>query len=403
MDFFWEKEEWAEGDPHLRSLKEAPFERSFPDLQPAKGLYVIRGPRQVGKTSWLKVLLRNFPDPKKAFYLSCENIRDHIELAELLKSLRGARNFLLFDEISFVDDWSRAVKHELDSGFDGTMVVTGSHAVDLRKGADRMPGRFGAGGEFHLLPMDFVEYLQIRRTAGWRELPLVETARRFFRSGGFPSAVGEAGDEGNVPKTSMETYRRWLSGDMQKLGKQEIYLREVLAQLALTASTPLSLQGLAKRTQIGSHHTALEYVSHLEDCFALRTLYAIDPDTSAFRIRKDKKFYFTDPLIYRLSLNWAGIPLPRNIEEVLAETRAHESLARRSSAAHQRFGYYSVAKKGEVDFFSPSGWAIESKWSPVAHNLSRLFLDSKIPEKIVWTHENYLSEWPESLRSASTL
>ena len=83
-------------------LQSAPFRRPFPLVTIENGLYIIRGPRQVGKTSWLKTLLRRYPIPGRAFYLSCENMRDHQELATLLKSLRGHRELVLLDEISFM-------------------------------------------------------------------------------------------------------------------------------------------------------------------------------------------------------------------------------------------------------------------------------------------------------------
>ena len=164
-----------------------------------------------------------------------------------------------------------------------------------------MPGRFGKGKEMLLLPMDFHEYKTMRKAAKWQEIPLLECLRHYYRCGGFPSAVIESDSAATIPIQAMDTYRRWLVSDAVKLGRQELYLREILAQVAITNGTPISLQKLAQRTQIGSHHTALEYIALLEDCFALRTCYAIDPNTGAYRFRKEKNLFFRSPYLSHCS------------------------------------------------------------------------------------------------------
>lgn len=388
MDLFWEKSDWALGDKHLKALQSAPFQRPFQTIKLDPGIFIIRGPRQIGKSSWLKMILRDYPDPQNAFYLSCDNISDYKELSALLQSFKN-RKLILLDEISFVRDWSRAIKHEIDSGYEGTIILTGSHSADLYRGMDQMPGRLGQGRELQLLPMNFNEFCEMRRIAKWKKLSRLDAFKAYFKVGGFPTAMIEAGEHiGEIPKAK-EIYRRWLNGDILKLGKQETYLREILSQIAITMMSPLSLQKLAQRTQMGSHHTAHEYVAILEQCFALRTCYAIDPNTGAFRLRKDKKFYFTDPIIYWIALEWAGFPTPENFESQLAEMVAHEYLYQESKLKNERMGYYH-SNKGEIDFYCKDKWALEVKWSPIAQNLSKAFKELIIPQKTIWTQANFL-------------
>ncbi len=54
MQFFWEKPNWELEDPHLRKMAAMPFQRSFPFIPEAPGLYILRGPRQIGKTAGSK-------------------------------------------------------------------------------------------------------------------------------------------------------------------------------------------------------------------------------------------------------------------------------------------------------------------------------------------------------------
>ncbi len=349
---------------------------------------MIRGPRQIGKSSWLKTLLSQ-ANPQDSFYVSCENFEDFKDLTEFLKTIPERKNLFL-DEISFVSEWWRSIKALLDQRSDLRIIVTGSHAFDLKKGMDQMPGRWGNGGEFELLPMDFFEFSAMRQQAGWPQLTWTEELELYFSVGGFPISLAESGPQGQKPKRSFETYRRWLLGDLQKMGKQETYLREIVSQIAITMGTPISLQKIAQRTQIGSHNTAQVYIELLETCFALKTLYEYDLDTSVPKFRKEKKFYFRDPLIYWIALEWGEVPLPKNHLDVLAEMVAHEHLLRK----YKKFGF-SSGKNGEIDFISPKHWAIEVKWQNVPTGLSRAYKDLIIKDKFVWAKNNFLKPWPE--------
>lgn len=386
---FWEKKNWEHEDLHLLKLQNMPFNRVFPDLKVQPGIHVIRGPRQVGKSSFLKTILSKCTREKRSCYFqSCETIASYQELTELLLSLKE-REIIFLDEISFIPEWSRAVKHVVDSGSQQVFIITGSNANDLRKGIDLMPGRWGEGGEIELLPMDFNEFVQMRKQAKYQKLLRVEELELYFKVGGFPSALAESGNSGKAPLKAMKTYLQWIKGDLVKLGKIETYAKELLGQIAKTTGSTISMQTLAAKTQMGSHHTAQEYVQILETCFALRTLYAIDLEEENFKFRKEKKLYFTDPLIYWIAHEWCGLKPPANATEKIAEMVAHEALARK----FKRFGYFSN-KKGEVDFVFPKSWAIEVKWADAALNLSKTYLDLKIPSKAVWTKSNFLIDWP---------
>jgi len=386
MEYFWKKKGWEKEDPHLEKIKKMPFQRQFPFIPSEKGLYIIRGPRQIGKSSWLKTILAHYSHlNEKCFYLSCENISDNKDLAEILKSIRDCK-IVLLDEISFVQNWDRAIKHEIDRGKHHILVLTGSHAYDLKKGSDQMPGRFEAGGEFFLMPMLFEEFYEARLQAGWCGDNIVDEIELFFKVGGFPDAVAEAGVKGILPLKSIETYWRWLKGDIVKLGKQESYLEEILIQIALCVQNPIGYQTLAKKTSISSHHTVKEYLSILESCFATRQLLAIDMNTGTYRFKKDKKIYFTDPLLYQMAYWLAGRKVPDNLNEKMAEMVANEFLSR----TNRRFGYFSN-KKGEIDFILPGQWAREVKWSSDATNLSKAYIELICPDKKVWLKTNFLT------------
>jgi len=57
-------------------------------------------------------------DSKRILYFSCETIKDFNEVVEIVRfsdSLMEGKKHLFFDEITFVNEWQRAVKFVLDS------------------------------------------------------------------------------------------------------------------------------------------------------------------------------------------------------------------------------------------------------------------------------------------------
>ena len=257
-----------------------------------------------------------------------------------------------------------------------------------------MPGRWGSGKEIEILPMCFEEFSFMRKQAKHPPISRIEELELYFKIGGLPLALAESGADQKKPLQAMHTYLQWIKGDIIKLGKIESYMKELMGQIARTQGSTISLQTLASKTQMGSHHTAQEYIQILESCFTVKTLYAIDPDKESIQPRKEKKIYFTDPLIYWIAYEWSGYKPPSDSRAFLAEMVAHEALSRRYS----RFGYHSN-KNGEIDFIFPKHWGIEVKWAEAATNISKTYQQLKLPFKTVWTKENFLNEWPEKQES----
>lgn len=391
MQLFWENENWEKQDKHFLGLKNMPFERDFPDMDLRSGLYSIRGPRQIGKSSWLKRLLKqacNTASPTECFFLSCENLTDFKELAETLEIFKK-RRFIFLDEVTFVKDWARPIKHLIDSGFNGTIVVTGSNTYDLRKGVDRMPGREGFGQDLFLLPMNFQEYLKARRDANWKTLEKTEALEKYFRIGGFPLAIAEAGESSTKTSKTEKLVEKWILGDIAKIGKSENYTRDIISQIVQTMTSAMSSHKLAQRTQVGSHHTIADYLQVLEDMFVVKTLNSIDPNTGAFRFKKEKKFYLTDPIYTKLGLRWLGLDTDDIESSVLAEQVAHEHLSRKFG----RIGFLTSSKGGEVDFYAYKKWAVEVKWSEIPSNFSAAYKNLIVPKKIIWAKENFLNDF----------
>jgi len=95
------------------------------DLTPF-ALHFISGPRQVGKTTALKILAHRLVeerDPFSVLFYPCNELLDHRELGAVLDTYLSAReergvrgSVIMLDEITFVHEWWRAVKDRIDRG-----------------------------------------------------------------------------------------------------------------------------------------------------------------------------------------------------------------------------------------------------------------------------------------------
>ena len=231
---WWTRAGWEADDPHLRRFEAQPARLPTPPVeeidlaQPA--VHVLRGPRQVGKSTDLKLIVRRAlvagASPRSVVYLSLDLLDGQsasalVETVERTLDLAGGEGprLILLDEVTSVGSWQIGVKSLWDAGrIDRDVVVcTGSSAIDLAEGtAERLPGRRGAGRDLLVMPQGFAsfaravdgtnppgpglsiaEILSPDGQALLRDtrihLPgLQRSLERYLRFGGLPAAVAEA-------------------------------------------------------------------------------------------------------------------------------------------------------------------------------------------------------------------
>ena len=165
-----EPERWELDDQDLRSLRGAPFEYQPVPLSgvQADGLYLLLGPRRVGKSVEIKrtiaSLIRSGVDPRRITFLACDGLRQNdlvrsLHLGRnLSRTLTGARYWFL-DEVTSVAGWSEIIKGERDATAlrDDSVVLSGSSSRDLQESTVDFAGRRGEmlDTERILLPMGF--------------------------------------------------------------------------------------------------------------------------------------------------------------------------------------------------------------------------------------------------------
>ncbi len=338
--------------------------------KPKSGWYVIVGPRQVGKTTCLYLMIRSLlgaEEAKNVVYASCEVFTSFRDLLDLL---RGPWRWLFLDEITFLEGWERAVKVALDLGLlkSKNVYMTGSSTAFLKK--ETFPGR---GMKFvEMLPLDFRRFCllfaegklrQALKEPSWRALyafvdELNELLRHYLRCGGFPRAMYEEMEGGGVSDSTYETLLYWIGGDVLKLSRSKEIAFAVLKGIARRYGTRFSLNALRSELALGSHRTVGEYLELLESLFVLRQYFQLRGMDKL--LRKERKAYFVDPLLANLA---AKVLLGREIEEsLLVEGVVGEHLKRAYPEPRHVVGFF-VGQHSETDFVvHPERIGVEVKW-----------------------------------------
>jgi len=344
---WWQGGGFLANDRHLVRYDGAPLKLAHPVEQEinlgAVGVQVLRGPRQVGKTTLLKRLVRNLiaggTDPRAVMYaaLDVADIRTHVDLADAIKAYvriapEGKRRFIFLDEVTFCPEWATGVKVAADLGLldDALLLATGSHALDLKVSSERLPGRRGELEASSSLDMGPYPFSEVARGLGvqaralpadsWKPRDLEAAAREnairfpgyqeafsvFLRGGGMPRALAEMVSGHRFTVDSAATYRDAVVGDVLRSGRNEGHLRDVVRAVAVSRGSPVTWHGLAERLAVGSKNTVSDYLEAMQACYLVAVLP--QPVSLGSRIsapRKARKVHFRDPFLRHVFTAWS--------------------------------------------------------------------------------------------------
>jgi len=335
-------------------------------------IYSLRGPRQVGKTTLLKLkikdLLREGVDGRRIFYWACDQVESFERLTSIINGyLEWARRFskerlyLFLDEVSAVRNWQRSIKYLYDMGkLRGCLVVlTGSHSLDLVKATESLAGRRGEVDKLGdnipdkvFLAAKFSEYVETRSVEildTLRRLDMLSARGRlqvfydlargeipdrihelmpylkdlkgllndYLITGGIPRAVNSYISRGTIPDTVYSDYVNLILRDITRWGGNEVYLRQIIQRVIETMSSQVSWNALKDGTEISTHDTARWYVDILKNSFIVSYIHHLNREKGIPYYRKAKKIYFKDPFIFHALRWWAfssGSPFYESLE-----------------------------------------------------------------------------------------
>ena len=357
-----------------------------------KEFLAITGPRQSGKTTFLKIATSYLEHEMgigkdRIHYVTFEDRRflnefeaDPLAFIESYTALRPARrHYIMIDEFQHAARGGQGLKLIYDTVGNVKVIITGSSSLDIRAQVGKhMVGRVLT---FNLFPFSFIEYLTIadrrlaqiyrRCNAGVSSL-LVHLRRAKLPRGNDPFA-GEM-------KSHFEKYCIWGGYPEVIMAKNTAVREKVLGDIynnymlkdvrtLLELATEKSLHALAQHlaTQIGnlvvyqnlSQVTGLEFrklkahLSILEETFVCRPIRPFFRNRQK-ELTKNPKIYFHDTGLRNVLLDNFSPFEKRTDAGALVENAVFTRLSN-SGLAPGRVYFWRTKKGAEVDFILRRG------------------------------------------------
>ncbi|GEM_PF-300225 len=406
---WWQSKNKIFADPHLTRMNNQifKFHHGIPFNLNQDIIYTLRGPRQVGKTTYLKILIKHLLfsekyEPENILYLDiqgagCANydtLREMVE--EYINYIRIASNnkkriYIFLDEVTSINDWGAALRIMYERGLleNTTILATGPHALDIQKGGESMPGRRGKEKnlDWIMSPLSFGDYVKTASALAEKKLPepflqyslfdekiysksqklenysvvLSEFLEKYILTGGFPYAIEAELQQGHIPKYIYNQHRDAILQEIRRSGHRETYYREIVDWLANKhLGDEFSWTSISKNTHIGSKNTARNYLEDAELAYVWHILYrVIKLGNSQPAPGSPKKIYPIDPFTWHTLHCWsAGIQNPweetiTRVSNLSFKGKLMESVI--ADHLYRKFGsftYFYRDKKGreKIDF-----------------------------------------------------
>jgi uncharacterized protein len=255
---------------------------------------ILLGPRQTGKTTLVKEILRSETD---CLTLTCDDlfVRNLLEGANIqqLRSILGKHTTIFIDEAQRVTNIGLTLKLIIDQFPNVRLLITGSSSLELANEINEpLTGR---KWEYMLYPVSWQELLEHSNYVS--VFQQLETRLIY---GMYPDVLNNPGDETEILKQLAGSY---LYKDLLSYkGIRKPYLLGKLVQaLALQVGNPVSFNELASLLQVDKN-TVSNYIDLLEKAFVI---FRLQPLSRNLRneISSLRKIYFFDNGIRNAVLN----------------------------------------------------------------------------------------------------
>lgn len=248
-------------------------------------IVIIYGPRQVGKTTMVRELIKNISG---AAYYSCDNpdIKEKLEYknSNELGNFALGKKLVVFDEAQTVKDIGISLKLLHDAYPDVQIIATGSSSFELaNKTKEPLTGR---SLEYTLLPMSFKELADA--TSVVQAQQLIGTCMVY---GSYPGVLFGEIDRAELLTTIASQY---LYKDLLKFEgiRMPELLERLLKTLAVSIGSEISYQEISNTLAV-NRLTVETYIRYLEQAFII---YRLRPFSGNVRsqLTKKQKIYFYD-------------------------------------------------------------------------------------------------------------
>ncbi len=336
-----ESDTWASKDTDLLRARNQGFgyEADCLDDLESGCLYLLRGPRRVGKTVAVKqtiarLIAQGVPATAivrlAADGWAAKDLRTVTQRATLPRCPQGHHRWWFIDEVTAVTgDWATQVKWLRDNDpefIQATVVLTGSNAAGLTVASGLLAGRRGQGSRTDrtLLPLGFRTLARLAIPAlpdlhlplsglhspqaheAYLDLVpwLADLARLweiYLNYGGFPVAVAAALQGQPVPEWFINDLFHVLYKDAFAQGQLSVSDTTALVERLMNAmASPLNASKVAQDLGIATT-TVLRHVQYLRDAYLVWGCPQKDDRSWTRQRATQDKLYAVDPLIARLA------------------------------------------------------------------------------------------------------
>lgn len=353
---------------------------------------LLIGPRQVGKTTLLKQMIKSFSAEKKVQFWNCDesDIRQFLSDGNLakLKSFIGNSDFIVIDEAQRVKDIGLTIKLIHDNFANVQLAVTGSSSLDLSNTINEpLTGR---KFEYNLFPFSTNELVQ--------NSTMLDEAKQLQNRliyGFYPDVVNNPGDEKEILTNIVNSYLYKDIFEFKEIRKSFV-IEKLVQALALQIGSEVSFNELSNLLGIDTM-TVQRYVDLLEKAYVIFHLRSYSRNVRN-ELKKSIKIYFYDNGVRNAIVsNFSPLDLRNDIgnlwENFLISERVKNNAYHNKNA---KYYFWRTTQKQEIDFIEEIDgkfFAYEFKYNPKkTHAKCPLTFSNNYPEIpfSVITKENYL-------------
>lgn len=321
---------------------------------------IVVGPRQVGKTTLLKMLATEFD--RKVLVWNCDEPDVRRRLTEPTSTMLGAEtagyDIVFIDEAQRVQNIGITLKLLIDNYPDKQVVVTGSSAIELSNSINEpLTGR---KYEYVLFPFSAEELLD--EYGAQEESRLLE--RRLIY-GSYPEVVNLPGVERETLTNLVSSYLYKDIFSFQDVRKPEI-IEQLLQALALQIGSEVSFSELGRLLGLNSI-TIQRYIDLLEKSYVVFHLRSFSRNVRS-ELKKSRKIYFYDNGVRNALLgDYKPLDLRNDIgglweNYLISERMKHNAY----NAFYGKSYFWRTQQQQEVDYIEDYDGVLhtyEFKWS----------------------------------------
>lgn len=354
-------------------------------------ILAIIGPRQAGKSTLLKAIIKFLLEGKKIkgediFYFNLDDPRIIEFLSNPQDFIRFIQNFSCQRPYIFIDEAQRLenpglfLKYIYDLALNFKLIITGSSSLELKsKILETLTGRKIV---FHLFPFSFHEFLKTRPFFSglkvpktWKKLvsqdkiyslSLQECLEEYIIYGGYPRVVLEK-DLLKKRELLWEIYSSYVQKDVVNFLKIELpeKFNNLVECLASQIGILVNLNELTNTLGI-NRLTTEKYISILKNTFILSLIKPFYKNVRS-EISKMPKVYFNDTGLRNSAIDNFGKIDVRPEKGQLLENFIYLQIETTKVLKNVRF--WRTKTGGEVDFVTEFGKdliSFESKFTPIS-------------------------------------